>query len=244
MLQLSGNIRLIRQVSGLTQPEFGEILSATKAMIISYEKEKASPNELFIKRLAQLVGVSEQDLLNKVLTEKDIKVEKLEKVSRELEISNVMEDSGEYPTYTTYRRNQKNGAKKGIPVFEASPATLSNTVSYRDEKQDGPDFWVTIPNLRDCDYGTRAKGDSMYPLIRTNALVIGREIKDIKVIVMGEIYIIHTKNGIETVKYIHPHETDPDIVILVPYNDKAKSTLIHKSDILRLYEAKAVFNTI
>lgn len=147
------------------------------------------------------------------------------------------------PYYKT-RMDIKNGATKGIPIYEAAPVTLTNTVSIRDEKVGDPDFWVTIPNLRDCNYGTRAKGDSMHPLIRTNALVIGKEIVDFKVIIFGEIYIVQTKGGIETVKYIHPHESDSDMILLVPYNEKAKTTPVHKSEILKLYEAKAVFNTI
>lgn len=147
-------------------------------------------------------------------------------------------------SYLKTRQDIKNSVRQGIPIYEAAPVTLTSTPSIRDERADGPDFWVTIPNLRDCNYGTRCKGDSMHPLIRTNALVIGREITDMKVIIFGEIYIILTKGGIETVKYIHPHDSEKDIILLVPYNNKAKVTPVHKSDILKLYEAKAVFNTI
>lgn len=173
----------------------------------------------------------------------------LDSFFRELEMEQVPPEtkaSESKPSYQEQRRTAKLGKKPAIPVYEAAPATLGNIVSYRDEKngEGDPDFWITIPQLRDCNYGTRAKGDSMHPLIRSNALVIGREIVDMKVIVFGEIYIVHTKTGIETVKYIQPHEQDPKMILLVPYNERAKTTPIHKSDILRLYEAKAVFNTI
>lgn len=146
--------------------------------------------------------------------------------------------------YYKKRLALKNGQHQGIPIYEAAPVTLGNIQTYRDQQPDGPDFWVTIPQLRDCNYGCRAKGDSMHPLIRTNALVIGKEITDLSVVVFGEVYIVKTKNGIETVKYIHPVESDPESILLVPYNEKAKITPIHKSDILKLYEAKAVFNTL
>jgi hypothetical protein len=66
----------------------------------------------------------------------------------------------------------------------------------------------------------------------------------LSVIIFGEVYIIHTQNGLETVKYIHPHESDQDILVLVPLNEKAKSTPVHKSEILRIYEARAVFNPL
>lgn len=156
-----------------------------------------------------------------------------------------LQDSGDNIPYSKKRLQIKNNSgNRGIPIYEAAPVTLGNIQSYRDQQIDAPDFWITIPQLRDCNYGCRAKGDSMHPLIRTNALVIGKEITDLSVVVFGEVYIIKTKNGIETVKYIHPVESDPESVLLVPYNEKAKITPIHKSDILKLYEAKAVFNTL
>lgn len=80
MLHLSHNIKLIRLLSGLTQFEFGKKFEATKAMVVSYESGKAEPNELFISRLADYAGIDSKDLINKALKEKDIKVEKEEKL--------------------------------------------------------------------------------------------------------------------------------------------------------------------
>ncbi len=141
-------------------------------------------------------------------------------------------------TYLATRRNLKNDNKPtGMPVFEASPATLSAVESYRDEHQEQPDFWLSI-------YACRAKGDSMHPLIRNHALVGGMEIVDFNVIIFGDVYIVHTKNGIETIKYIHPHPTDEERILLVPYNEHAKTTPLYKHDILRLYQAQFVLNPI
>lgn len=82
MFHLAQNIRLVRLVSGKTQTEFGRQFQASKAMIVSYEKGKANPDELFISRLSKYSGVSEKDLLNKQLHEADIK-KQLEKVEKE-----------------------------------------------------------------------------------------------------------------------------------------------------------------
>ncbi len=147
--------------------------------------------------------------------------------------------------YLTTRRNLKNENKPtGMPVFEAAPATLTSIESYRDEKQDQPDFWLSIPQYRKCTYACRAKGDSMHPLIRNHALVGGMEIIDFDVIIFGDVYIVHTKNGIETIKYIHPHPGDEERILLVPYNEHAKTTPLYKRDILRLYQAQFVLNPI
>lgn len=80
MLHLGNNILLIRQLSGTTQEEFGSKLGASKAMIVSYEKGKASPSELFVSRLSKMSGVSENKIKNNKLSESDIDLNELEKV--------------------------------------------------------------------------------------------------------------------------------------------------------------------
>jgi phage repressor protein C with HTH and peptisase S24 domain len=147
--------------------------------------------------------------------------------------------------YLEKRRHKKLTAEKeGIPIYEDTPYTLGNVESYRDTPTEKADFWVTIPGLRNCNYGVRATGDSMHPLIRNHALVVGEEITDFSFIPSGDIYIVRAKNGIETIKYIQPHETDPKKFVLVPYNEKAKPTDILKKDILKIWKAKAVFNVL
>jgi phage repressor protein C with HTH and peptisase S24 domain len=173
----------------------------------------------------------------------------LEKWLQKLEIlpNNVSLPSSQpvQPNYLATRRNLKNeNNPTGMPVFESAPATLSVVESYRDEKQDYPDFWLSIPQYRKCTYACRAKGDSMHPLIRNHALVGGMEIVDMNVIIFGDVYIVHTKNGIETIKYIHPHPSDEEKLLLVPYNEHAKTTPLHKRDIIRLYQAQFVLNPI
>jgi transcriptional regulator with XRE-family HTH domain len=84
MLHLPQNVRLARLVSGKTQSDFGAMFGASKAMIISYEKGKANPDELFISRLSRYTGISENDLKKKVLKEDDFtSIKKVEKVEKE-----------------------------------------------------------------------------------------------------------------------------------------------------------------
>ncbi len=94
MLHISGNIKLIRELSGKTQAEFGQKFDATKAMIISYEKGKAQPSFLFIDRLAKHTGLQATQIMKQALKEEDVDKEKLEKlfnvekVSRETPVEN------------------------------------------------------------------------------------------------------------------------------------------------------------
>lgn len=204
-------------------------------------KERMAELKMKMPELSELTGIPKDRMYkwysensnpktdDAEILEKWLRGELMEKVPRE--------------TYVEHRRNQKLIDKPGTPIFEV-PQTLTNIEVYRDEHITNADFWVTIPDLRDCDYGFRAKGDSMHPLIRNRALVIGKSIADFSLIIFGDIYIVHTKNGLETVKFIHPHETDEEKVMLVPYNENARKTPVHKSEIIRLFEARAVFNPL
>lgn len=80
MLHLPYNLKLIRELSETTQPVFGRKFSASKAMIVSYEKGKAAPGDLFLSRVAEAAGITQEMLGNKKLAERDIQVEKLKKV--------------------------------------------------------------------------------------------------------------------------------------------------------------------
>ncbi len=39
-------------------------------------------------------------------------------------------------------------------------------------------------------------------------------------VIFGDIYLVVTKDGMETVKYVHPHEEKADWIKRVPYNKK------------------------
>lgn len=84
MLHLARNLKLIRKLSGLTQPSFGNKFDATKSMVISYEQARAEPDELYIERVAKFASISEDDLKNKRLTVEELtKVPKVQKVYAE-----------------------------------------------------------------------------------------------------------------------------------------------------------------
>lgn len=85
MLHINNNIRLIRELSGQTQAEFGKMFGANETKVKSYERGKAKPKSIFMLRLAKYAGITTSDLIDKKLSEDDIKipgVQKVENVSR------------------------------------------------------------------------------------------------------------------------------------------------------------------
>jgi transcriptional regulator with XRE-family HTH domain len=79
MESISKNLKLIRLVLNITQAEFGAMFNATKSMIGSYEKGKAYPDDLFIIRVAEFAGITETQLREETLKERDLKLQKTQK---------------------------------------------------------------------------------------------------------------------------------------------------------------------
>jgi transcriptional regulator with XRE-family HTH domain len=59
---LSDNIKLIRQLSGCTQRQFGDKIGANKDKMYSYEADNAKPLEIYVERIAQIAGISATEL--------------------------------------------------------------------------------------------------------------------------------------------------------------------------------------
>jgi transcriptional regulator with XRE-family HTH domain len=227
MILKSEDILNARKSLSMTQEDFAKELGITRELLSKIENGA--------KPISKATAILFNDLNKRI---QNGQLAPTENVSRE--------KSTKKENHIAVRTNFRNKISEGsTPIYEDAPFTLSNIQSYRDQQVDEPDFWVTIPGLRKCNYGCRAVGDSMHPLIRSHALVVGEEIIDWQSFFpKGDIYIIRARNGTETVKYIQPHPTDDTKFLLVPYNKKAATDEIKKEEILQLFKAKAVFNVL
>lgn len=135
-------------------------------------------------------------------------------------------------------------SKMGIQVYESAPTYASIKTVYHDEHA-VPDYVLNIPQFRDCNYGTRASGDSMYPEVRNGDLIVCKELPKDARIIFGDMYVVHTKDGIETIKYVNQFvdgKQDEQWVLLVPHNKAAgMGTPIPRNEIIKLFKVRAVF---
>lgn len=107
-------------------------------------------------------------------------------------------------TYTEQRRNLKNlELNESVPVYGGN-TNLSNITVY-DDDDDKNEIIATLPAnmFPGSNYAEKAKGDSMYPIIMNQAWLVGKKSTSMG-ITYGEKYIIKTKHGLDTTKYIHP----------------------------------------
>jgi hypothetical protein len=128
----------------------------------------------------------------------------------------------------------------GIPIFEAGLMIKDKEVVMHEYEVEGPDFFVQIPQYRDCDYGTRATGDRMYPEIRNGDLLICKSVPDMETIMLGDIYVMQLRGGTQTVSYIHLHENE-DFFLLKARHEKFPDTPMEKSKIVKIWKVRAVF---
>ncbi|MHB9056222.1 MAG: S24 family peptidase [Paludibacteraceae bacterium] len=93
---------------------------------------------------------------------------------------------------------------------------------------------VKIPNMPKSDGAIVARGDSMYPLIKSGAIVAFRKINNTDFFVSGEIYIVDFSiegDNYITLKYVQTEESDPTVLKLVSYNHNHSDIILPKTSI-------------
>lgn len=222
MSQICQNIRQARENKGISQQKAADLLKVKRTTYANWEHE-TEPDLTKIREIATALNVRFEDIIDGVIVPLNPK-------EKHITTRNHLKEIGE--------------SKKGIQVFESAPVQAGIKTVYHDEHQ-VPDYVLNIPQFRDCNYGTRASGDSMYPEIRNGDLIVCKELPLDARIIFGDIYVIHTKDGIETIKYVQQfvdsNNSEP-WVLLVPHNKAAgMGTPIPRNEIVKLFKVRAIF---
>lgn len=124
---------------------------------------------------------------------------------------------------------------RGVPIYDTQVSAGMLSI-FRDEDPPEPSYYLPIPNFKDCLFGARVNGDSMYPEIRSGDFIICKEVTDF---IYGDIYMVVTADGQETVKRVYSND-DPTKINLVPSNKEIPVTPILKDNIIKIYKVKGV----
>lgn len=132
--------------------------------------------------------------------------------------------------YIQTRRKLKNSDSSAVPVYGGF-TTLGN-IEVIDDQNIKHKVIAELPTnvFPGCDYAEKAKGDSMYPLIMNQALLVGK-VCPVKGIIYGEKYIIKTRDGLDTTKFIHPGSKD-GVIKTKAYNKSVPDQEINIDDIV------------
>lgn len=131
------------------------------------------------------------------------------------------------------------GDWEGLPMYN-TPITATFVETYRDENIYQPQYYLHDPRFRDCDFGAIITGDSMHSEIRHGDFVACKEVTDTRFIVYGDIYYVVASNGLETCKYVNIDPKNPDILLLVPKNEKLSPSPLPKDMLVKLYKVRGI----
>lgn len=147
-------------------------------------------------------------------------------------------------TFIDKRRNHKlNHVKEDdIGVYQAG--TRGSFIDlYEDENTE-----VTIGSLNSsifpgCDLALKVTGSSMYPMIVNQSVIVGERLQiDARGISSGEIYAVHTKQGLKTCKYVHILDSKPGFIRLVALSKSIPPQTVAIEDIILLMRVYFIIN--
>jgi phage repressor protein C with HTH and peptisase S24 domain len=208
-------------------------------------KELAYRKGLTLQDISQRLGMSYQNL-NRLLTANDIKFSQAQRladainepVDTLLEILAQRHLGHKQPAHNKYETDEAPVAEAHepqIPYYNVD-VTASAFPVFADEREE-PDYFISIPAFKDCDFAVPIYGDSMYPKIKNGYIVAVKEVKNRAVILFGEIYLVITEDY-RTVKYIRKHPDDRTKVLLCSENPSFDDVEIPFDSILRLFKVR------
>lgn len=96
---------------------------------------------------------------------------------------------------------------------------------------------IIIPGFSDCEFAINAYGDSMYPVIKSGQVVLLMPWRE-KFIEWGRIYLVVTKSGYRTIKYIKPSKNNGCVLCESENKEESPAFEIEKDDILKMFLVK------
>lgn len=96
---------------------------------------------------------------------------------------------------------------------------------------------MIVPGFSECKFAINAYGDSMSPVIKSGQIVLLMEWQE-RFIEWGRIYLVVTKSGYRTIKYLKPSKENDSISCESENKEDNPSFDIKKEDILKLFLVK------
>ncbi len=128
-------------------------------------------------------------------------------------------------------------AEDWLPVY--TEAVLQDP-GLQSGNPEAPGLYLPKAAFPGCDYGERAFGNSMFPLIVNQALVIGKLI-DLENVVYGEVYGLHLKKGPPVVKYVLQSDQEGSLR-LGSENKQVEPQDISVKQVVRLFRVLYIIN--
>ena len=208
-------------------------------------KELRKAKKMTIDELSEKSGVSKRMISAYEAGENDITLSKLRYIATAMGVDIIQLISGESkgiefkePTSVYKTRTDNTIEIQQIPLYnmEVSAGIVS---LFKDQSQEAPIDFISIPNLPKCDGAIYVTGDSMYPLLKSGDIVMYKQINDLAnvIYIWGEMYLVSLDMDDEeyvTVKYIQKSEISDEHIKLVSMNTNHQPIDVPKSRVKAL----------
>lgn len=220
-MAVAGRLRHLLDVKGFSQRRMAGFLKLDPSNLSKVLSGKLPVTEGLINRVVADLGVSKRWLRDGegLPFEKSVR-------AREIELEQVPEVEERILT-------------GGVPVYDVD-ATAGCRSLERAFAEVRPVGMVTMPDLPEGSRLIKVRGDSMKPRIDNGAYVAIREVRDMRNIFWGQIYVVQLEEY-RMVKFVRRH-SDPSRVILHSENPDYDDMDVEKKDILGMYLVEAILN--
>lgn len=135
-----------------------------------------------------------------------------------------------------------------VPLFDIS-AAAGCVMLFQDSSNLVPIDTIKIPNLGKCDGAIIARGDSMYPIIKSGDLILYKIMPGLEYIIWGETYIVCYEaygDYYTVVKYVKKSTENDGNIVLLSQNEHHQPFEIHISQVksMALVRASVRYNNM
>jgi transcriptional regulator with XRE-family HTH domain len=233
MKKISANIKFLRKKKNLTQQEFADTLGIKRSMVGAYEEERASPKMENLKAMAQLFGITVDELVSEKISDKWLE-ERDKRMAQEKEMK-----AGNLRVLSITVDSEDNENIELVPM----KASAGYVNGYAD-----PEFVKELPkfHLPIFKSGTfrafEIKGDSMLP-IHPGSIIVGEYVDDWKSLKNNESYVIISKNDGIVYKRVMVKSKDFKSLLLKSDNKAYEPYNMDLEEVLEIWKAKAYIST-
>lgn len=224
MNYLAQNIKYLRKLNRWTQQQLADQLEVKRALIGSYEEERATPKIPVLLRLKELFGHTIDELVNENLEAHSFQKKA---PATSLKILPIVV-------------NQSNDELIPIVPVKASAGYL-NGFSDPEYIESLPRFYMPIPELsRDQTYRVfQVKGESMLPVL-PDSYVFCEYLADFDELRDGQTYVLITKD--EGLVYKRVYLKQNNQLLLKSDNSEYDPYFIDVASVLEIWRAKGVLS--
>lgn len=126
-------------------------------------------------------------------------------------------------------------AKNVIKYYPSVNGSMGGVQFLDDPEESYVD--IIMPGFSECKYAINAYGDSMHPVIKSGQIILLMEWTE-KFIDWGRIYLVVTKSGYRTIKYLKPADNSNAIRCESENKESNPAFEIEKEDVLKLFLVK------